>query len=126
MPFGKHRGKELDDIPLDYLEWLLHNVELRDPRLREEVEYLVGEDAPETFPEKSSWTKRATGATGTKAPPDVAALRSDLVDAVESWQRKSARLFHPDRGGNNEAMKAINDGAATLLSAIDEALSRRR
>ena len=30
MPFGKHKGEELEDIPLDYLEWLVDNVELRD------------------------------------------------------------------------------------------------
>ena len=23
MPFGKHRGKALNDVPLDYLDWLL-------------------------------------------------------------------------------------------------------
>lgn len=28
MPFGKHKGTELEDIPLDYLEWLVDNVDL--------------------------------------------------------------------------------------------------
>lgn len=23
MPFGKHRGKKLDDVPLKYLDWLI-------------------------------------------------------------------------------------------------------
>ena len=31
MPFGKHKGKTLRDIPLDYLLWLTENIELRYP-----------------------------------------------------------------------------------------------
>lgn len=128
MPFGKYRGEELEDIPEDYLRWLLHNVKLRDPRLRAEVEELVGEDAPEFFPEESGWTKRATGSGTTQAPPapPVDALHTELADAVNAWWRKSARLFHPDRGGSDELMKAINEGGQTLLAAIEEAFNRRR
>jgi hypothetical protein len=37
MPFGKHRGKLLSQVPLDYLEWLLANVELYD-RTRQLIE----------------------------------------------------------------------------------------
>ena len=25
MPFGKHKGEQLADIPTDYLEWVLEN-----------------------------------------------------------------------------------------------------
>jgi uncharacterized protein (DUF3820 family) len=31
MPFGKHRGTPVKDIPADYLLWLRKNVELRGP-----------------------------------------------------------------------------------------------
>jgi hypothetical protein len=26
MPFGKHRGKDMEELPRDYLEWLLEPV----------------------------------------------------------------------------------------------------
>ena len=30
MPFGKHRGTPISDLPDDYLDWLLENVEVKD------------------------------------------------------------------------------------------------
>jgi len=36
MPFGKYEGHEIDDIPLDYLDWLAENCDLYG-RLRDEV-----------------------------------------------------------------------------------------
>ncbi len=35
MPFGKHKGQRLDEIPVDYLEWLLTT------NLDEDLEYSV-------------------------------------------------------------------------------------
>jgi len=41
MPFGKHKGTAVEDLPLDYIEWVLGNVgNLRDD-LREEIEAQV-------------------------------------------------------------------------------------
>lgn len=30
MPFGKHKGERIDEIPSDYLRWLLDNANLDD------------------------------------------------------------------------------------------------
>lgn len=41
MPFGKHRGKPLDLLPDDYLQWLVANIRLREPlgsAVRDEIE----------------------------------------------------------------------------------------
>jgi uncharacterized protein (DUF3820 family) len=37
MPFGKHKGEKLEDVPTDYLEWALENCDLR-PTLQAEME----------------------------------------------------------------------------------------
>ena len=29
MPFGKYKGEYIYDLPIDYLEWLYENIELR-------------------------------------------------------------------------------------------------
>lgn len=38
MPFGKHKGELIADIPSPYLEWCLENIEKLSENLREEME----------------------------------------------------------------------------------------
>lgn len=35
MPFGKHKGEDLEDLPTGYLQWLAENVEGRAELVRE-------------------------------------------------------------------------------------------
>lgn len=37
MPFGKFRGKEFEDVPTDYLQWIAETFENR-PELQKEAE----------------------------------------------------------------------------------------
>lgn len=37
MPFGKHKGELIEDLPTDYIEWLLTECDLR-PALQKELE----------------------------------------------------------------------------------------
>lgn len=44
MPFGKYKGVEMSDLPLDYLEWLVKNFEPGE--IRSEAErFLKSQDA---------------------------------------------------------------------------------
>jgi uncharacterized protein (DUF3820 family) len=46
MPFGKHKGKPVEQVPKGYLRWLKTNVELRGP-LAEAVDcVLAGKPIP--------------------------------------------------------------------------------
>ncbi len=38
MPFGKHKGELVEDLPSDYVEWILENVERITPDLQTELE----------------------------------------------------------------------------------------
>ena len=38
MPFGKHRGEKISDLPSDYIEWCLENLENIRPDLQKEME----------------------------------------------------------------------------------------
>lgn len=38
MPWGKHKGEELEDVPTDYLEWCLREMHDLDGALAEEMD----------------------------------------------------------------------------------------
>jgi len=46
MPFGKYKGEELEDLPTDYMEWCLRELDLR-PALAEEMENQIRAKAGE-------------------------------------------------------------------------------
>ena len=33
MSFGKYKGRDINDIPLSYLRWLIENVDILGPRV---------------------------------------------------------------------------------------------
>ena len=82
MPFGKHRGFLIEDIPESYLKWLWSNVPLEEP-LRSAV---------------------ATALEHVGKLPDV--IRPDIVRDI---YRRLSKKWHPDVGGSVTAMQAIND-----------------
>ena len=95
MPFGKHRGQRLEDIPQSYLCWVLDNVANLSPTLRRQIEYALGVNQQQH----------------TTPPP-----RQDLTTAIiGEWHRRLAKEFHPDLGGTHEAMKAVNRGREVLM-----------
>jgi hypothetical protein len=100
MPFGKYRGELLEDIPSDYLEWLLRECRLRWP-LRCAVERELDIRRPDA----------AGDPPATQAAPAWAGI-------IREWHREMALKFHPDRGGHVEAMKAINHAVDRLKQLI--------
>lgn len=39
MPFGKHKGEEIEDLPSSYLKWLAENMDNEDICLEADEEY---------------------------------------------------------------------------------------
>ena len=93
MPFGKYRGLDLSDLPLDYLQWLAGR-ELHPP-LRGAVD--------------AELARRS----GSKVP--AVTFSSTCVD---SWYRKAAMRFHPDRGGSQRDMVVVNACRDLFLEAV--------
>lgn len=38
MPFGKYKGESVEDLPYDYIDWLLTNSDSIGPKLRQELQ----------------------------------------------------------------------------------------
>lgn len=85
MPFGKHRGCEVADLPKAYLDWLYRNVELREPLQSEVILALFGFSYFSEMPMTIDQGK------------------------IKRVYRELALKWHPDRGGSTEAMQALNE-----------------
>src|SRR5690606_36506550 len=96
--FGKHRGKPLEEIPLDYLHWFYVNCENASPYLRVEIGRILREREHDQSEQPST------------------ALTTDVASR---WYLRLAVEFHPDRGGSHEAMKAVNRGREVLLEMLE-------
>ena len=94
MPFGKHRGRRIEDVPEDYLCWVLDNCENISATLREAIVDVL------------DLGSRSAGSAELS------------VDVANVWYRRLALEFHPDHGGNHEGMKAVNRGRELLVELI--------
>lgn len=95
MPFGRYKNRQLSRIPDGYLVWILDNCVDLSPTLRTAIHERLG---------------RETAGRRAMAVPDMSAIRI--------WYRELAFDFHPDRGGSDEALKALNEAYLRLLDTI--------
>lgn len=131
MPFGKHRGKRLLSVPTEYLVWLLENNANLDAELKRAVEHELSrrDDAPprasepeiEDKPAKAAKIKENAAST---SPPDTSRVLSPLGQSlggnIRMIFRNLALKYHPDRGGSQDAMQALNE----LHDQVQEVLAR--
>jgi hypothetical protein len=108
MPFGKYKHHNLEDIPDDYLRWLLGTVDLAGWLLSAVRRELQARDADEP---PRGYRHQETARTTT---------RPDLRGIVSRWHRTLSKQFHPDRGGDERAMQTVNVGRDLLFEMLRE------
>lgn len=101
MPFGKFKGQRLADVDTGYLEWLLENC-----ALRESLKSAVKAEL-----DRREWNQS----------PDPLHSSEITTDIVNTWHRRLAVKFHPDKGGSHAAMVAVNAGRDLLMQLMQEA-----
>jgi hypothetical protein len=94
MPWGKHKGKLLTEVPRSYLLWAYQAWQNAPAELRQAIKAVLMRAPP-------------------KAPPAV-----DWSVVLRNWYRGLARDYHPDRGGSVEAMNAINEARDRLRQLV--------
>ena len=112
MNFGKHRGKRIDAVPLDYLLWAAANADGIGARMRQAI--------------RDELDRRAGGANGRRRggpeprpgppPPGV-----DWRAVVKRWFAQLSRKYHPDRGGTDEQMRVVNHAREVLEELLKAA-----
>lgn len=117
MPFGKYRGCDIGDVPDDYLEWVLDNIEIRSEALRGAIESKL-----EGTYVRGGYRHQATSPPPPPPPPPPPSGGVAIVEKViRAWHRQMTLKYHPDRGGTHEQMLLVNEGAELLkkLAGLD-------
>jgi hypothetical protein len=103
MPFGKHRGERLADIPASYLHWVVENCKDLDGWLATAIRREL--DVRQA--------RRHQGDAGTRQARPTYPPPAELGDLISQWHRRLVLRHHPDRGGDVKVMQALN-------AAVDE------
>lgn len=113
MPFGKHRGEEISELPDEYLAWLFENADLYGA-----LQVCVEKEYWDRFdPEPPPPPPRSNPGVGPLARM-TDQQRSVAIKIVESGYRTLALKNHPDAGGDHRAMTAINLAVEVLREAL--------
>jgi hypothetical protein len=109
MPFGKHRGKEIRELPDQYIQWILEQEWLRYPLKRQLEDELEGR------------MRNSRGSDQRQRPmfpvinPELVGMSEKIIDA---GFRTLAKRLHPDVGGCHEQMVMAGRAKDALLSII--------
>ena len=93
MPYGKYRGKLIENVPHDYLLCVLDNCD-PGPTLKDAINRVL------------------------KVGNHITIATDPTLVAMEGWYRTLAREFHPDAGGSHAAMVAVNRARDLMLGIV--------
>jgi uncharacterized protein (DUF3820 family) len=128
MPWGKHKGTPIGQIPRSYMAWCLENADALKPELRRSFEWMagvpVGSTKAKVDPNAKPWVA-SPGRSSRPAPeqprvsPPPAAQIASLRGLVKIWYRKMSLRYHPDRGGSADSQKILNTCYQSLCEEVD-------
>lgn len=146
MPWGKHKGKPLNEVPRDYLKWAVNNADAMSAELRAAIETELGlipgvtnpgEKTPmddlrdllaETRRKLKEAEKHAQNLEMQLRSQEAqikAASRDVVTDAdafrriVKQWFGAMSRKFHPDLGGSADRQAVVNQCYQDLIRRLD-------
>lgn len=145
MPWGKHKGKPLDQVPSDYLRWALRKASQMSVELRAAIEthLMIPPDTgkqplfPTSGEDDAAALKREIAKAGRRIAELEAALKQARAAAVpaavkltdsgefrrilKQWFGAMSRQFHPDMGGTAEKQALVNILYRDLMRRVEEA-----
>lgn len=144
MPWGKHKGVALKDIPRDYLKWILRSADVATPGLKDAVRAVLGQQAPAPplgdpphwspakgaeWPGNYSDEKRRILNDLFAARAEVDWLKNELANRremeagalrvlIRRWYGAMSRQYHPDAGGSAEKQAVVNVCYGELMNML--------
>lgn len=104
MPFGKHKGKSIHDLPHSYLYWLVSKCEFANEAIKNEAIKALNGDV-----------RREIAAAYQRGFDDAASFyetrngdKRDDYKEIDAEIRAMCCILHPDHGGTVESMKRLN------------------
>jgi len=109
MQYGKFKGWDMREVPHSYLIWLCKEKESELDQFQRQCALTPWwSGAMKSRDEEIKRLKAQVDELEIKLR--AAQIDRDLtIDELSRWFRENALRFHPDRGGNTEAMRAINE-----------------
>lgn len=117
MPFGKHQGRPLYQIPTNYLEWLSSKVDM-DWWLEQAVEQELSKRADR----KERTSRRYYEPPVSRRYIPAGVTLDAALKVVEAGRRAVALRAHPDKGGDPVLMAAVNATSDYLLKTLPSLL----
>jgi len=111
MPWGKHKGKYLDEIDAGYLWWVLEHSDSRDAWLKSEIKMELVRRLKAHFEEP-----RPSRSRSVKIPEKLMEASRAIVKA---GYRQLLMKYHPDHGGDKEKTIKLNDAHKALMELLD-------
>jgi hypothetical protein len=116
MPFGKYKGRAIEDVPETYLRWVLGNCRNIAPALRCAIRTTLADDGGgEAYTRgfADGWAA-ATNSRNALICPD------EYRNRLDGWLRRASVRFHPDRGGSAALMKSVSEIHSELLGLVGD------
>lgn len=104
MPWGKHRGCLLSEVPSGYLAFVVEDSNatesLKDACRRVLADRFGDACDPEPQPKSPPWQQERHSASDTDGVSR---------EKIKRWYRRASLQAHPDRGGSAALMKLLNE-----------------
>jgi hypothetical protein len=113
MTFGMYKGRLVTQVPSDYLQWVLRKCDCAEPALREAIrDELVRRGEP---PGRGRRRRDRPGDDRAAAPCPKC---ERVGNAIARQFRRLALVAHPDRGGSDAVMAAVNSALEELREVL--------
>jgi hypothetical protein len=99
MSFGRYRGKPLDQVPTNYLRWVLDNAHSASPALRRQIKAIL-----EPAPSPGQYS---------------VSTADDFRQIIKSLYLHASKRYHPDHGGTHDKQVIANECYESLMQAVN-------